>query len=716
MSEKRVFTMDLDGKSLSVEFGELAKQASAAVLVRYDDTAVLSVSQVSKTESQLDFFPLMIIYTEKQYAAGKIPGGFFKREGRPSETETLSARLIDRPIRPLFPKGYKHDIQIINTVLSGNVDRSPSATAMFGSSMSLSLTQAPFSGPIAGVEVGRVDGAFVLNPTTEEKELSDIDLYVAGTKHAINMVEAGALEASEADMVDAIMFGHEWIKKLVAFQEEIVAAIQPEKAEFIPAEDPEEFVQFVQANGLEKIKNAAAINGRHDRGDAIGAILDELESTYVQAHPDLDEDGLKDAMKIIKKLVDNFVKEEVRRLIIADQKRPDGRGLTDIRPLNSQVDILERTHGSALFTRGETQALSITTLGALREHQIIDGLAEGEEYKRFMLHYNFPPYSVGENGRYGPPGRREIGHGALGERALRQVLPSEEDFPYTIRIVSEILESNGSTSQASICAGCMSLMAAGVPLKAPVAGIAMGLISDGTTHRVLSDIQGLEDHLGDMDFKVAGTEKGITALQMDIKIEGLSKEILEEALAQARVGRLHILENMLSAIDGPRPQLSEYAPKVKIMFIAPDKIRDVIGPGGKSINDIIDKCDGIKIDIEQDGRVTLMHPRYEPIEKAMSIIEEIVKVAKIGEVYDGKVVRIEKFGCFVELWPGTDGLCHVSKLAHHRVANVEDVVKMGQALKVKVIGIDERGRIDLSHKALLPRPEETSKEAPKESK
>lgn len=715
MSEKRVFTMDLDGKSLSVEFGELAKQASAAVLVRYDDTAVLSVSQVSKAESQLDFFPLMIIYTEKQYAAGKIPGGFFKREGRPSETETLSARLIDRPIRPLFPKGYKHDIQIINTVLSGNVNRTPSATAMFGSSMSLSLTEAPFSGPIAGVEVGRVEGTFVLNPTTEEKELSDIDLYVAGTKHAINMVEAGALEASEADMVDAIMFGHEWIKKLVAFQEEIIADIQPEKVDFVPNEEPEEFVQFVEEEALEKIKEASAINGRHDRGDAIGAILDNLEAKYEEAHPELDKDGLKAAMKVIKKLVDTEVKNEVRRLIIADEKRPDGRGLKDVRPLNSQVDILERTHGSALFTRGETQALSITTLGALREHQIIDGLGEGEAYKRFMLHYNFPPYSVGENGRYGPPGRREIGHGALGERALRQVLPSEEDFPYTVRIVSEILESNGSTSQASICAGCMSLMAAGVPLKAPVAGIAMGLISDGTTHRVLSDIQGLEDHLGDMDFKVAGTEKGITALQMDIKIEGLSKAILEEALAQARVGRLHILENMLAAIPEPRAQLSEHAPKVKIMFIEPDKIRDVIGPGGKSINDIIDKCDGIKIDIDQDGRVTLMHPRYEPIDKAVSIIEEIVKVAKVGEVYDGKVVRIEKFGCFVELWPGTDGLCHVSKLAHHRVANVEDVVKMGQALKVKVIGIDERGRIDLSHKALLPRPERDAKDTPKET-
>ena len=705
MSNKRVFTMDLDGKSLSVEFGELAKQASAAALIRYDDTAVLSVSQVSKSESHLDFFPLMIIYTEKQYAAGKIPGGFFKREGRPSETETLSARLIDRPIRPLFPKGYKHDIQIINTVLSGNVDRSPSVTAMFGSSLSLSLSQAPFSGPIAGVEVGRIDGEFVLNPTVGEKELSDIDLYVAGTKHAINMVEAGALEASEADMVAAIMFGHEWIKKLIAFQEEIIADVNPEKVEFTPQDEPEDLLKFVQDEALDAINKASAINGRHDRGDAIGTILDDLEERYKAAHPDVSEDDLKDALKTIKKLVDGAVKDEVRRLIIADEKRPDGRGLTDIRPLDSQVDILHRTHGSALFTRGETQALSITTLGALREHQIIDGLGESETYKRFMLHYNFPPYSVGENGRYGPPGRREIGHGALGERALRQVLPNEEEFPYTIRIVSEILESNGSTSQASICAGCMSLMAAGVPLKAPVAGIAMGLISDGTTHRVLSDIQGLEDHLGDMDFKVAGTAKGITALQMDIKIEGLSQEILEEALAQAKVGRLHILDNMLSAIDAPRAELNEFAPKVKMMFIEPDKIRDVIGPGGKSINDIIEKCDGIKIDIEQDGRVTFMHPRYEPIDKAMAIIEEIVKVAKVGEIYDGKVVRIEKFGCFVELWPGTDGLCHISKLAHARVEKVEDVVKLNQTLKVKVIGIDDRGRIDLSHKALLERPE-----------
>lgn len=712
MAEKRIFTMDLDGKNLVVEFGELAKQASAAVLVRYDDTAVLSVSQVSKKESALDFFPLMVMYTEKQYAAGKIPGGFFKREGRPSEVETLTARLIDRPIRPLFPDGYKNDIQIINTVLSGNVDRSPSVTAMFGSSLSLSITEAPFNGPIAGVEVGRVDGQFILNPTEEERELSDIELFVAGTKDAINMVEAGALEASEEAMIEAIMFGHSWIQKLVAFQEDIVKEVGQEKVEFVAPEVDSVLEAFVQTEE-KAILAAAAENNRHVRGDLVGEILEKLKETYTLNHPDLAKEDLEAALKTMKSMVDDMVKKEVRRLIIDEEKRPDGRGLSDIRALNSQIDILERTHGSALFTRGETQALSITTLGALREHQIIDGLGEGEEYKRFMLHYNFPPYSVGENGRYGPPGRREIGHGALGERALLQVLPSEEDFPYTIRVVSEILESNGSTSQASICAGCMSLMAAGVPIKAPVAGIAMGLVSDGKNYKVLSDIQGLEDHLGDMDFKVAGTEKGITALQMDIKIDGLSKQILVEALDQAKAGRLEILNNMLGAIKEPRQELSTYAPKVKMMFIDPDKIRDVIGPGGKIINGIIEKCDNIKLDIDQDGRVTLMHSRYEPIEKAIAIIEEIVKVAKIGEEYDGKVVRIEKFGCFVELWPGTDGLCHISKLAHTRVDKVEDVVKLGQSLKVKVIGIDERGRIDLSHKALIPRPDFDDKEKAK---
>ena len=712
MAEKRIFTMDLDGKNLVVEFGELAKQASAAVLVRYEGTTVLSVSQVSKKESTLDFFPLMVMYTEKQYAAGKIPGGFFKREGRPSEVETLTARLIDRPIRPLFPDGYKNDIQIINTVLSGNVDRSPAVAAMFGSSLSLSITEAPFNGPIAGVEVGRINGEFVLNPSEEERELSDIELFVAGTKDAINMVEAGALEASEDAMVDAIMFGHSWIQKMVAFQETIVKEVGQEKAQFDAPEVDAVLDDFIRAEEKAILK-AAAENNRHVRGELIGEVLKGLEAKYTSAHQELSKEDLSTALKTMKSMVDEMVKKEVRRLIIDEEKRPDGRGLSDIRALNSQIDILERTHGSALFTRGETQALSITTLGALREHQIIDGLGEGEEYKRFMLHYNFPAYSVGENGRYGPPGRREIGHGVLGERALLQVLPNEEDFPYTIRVVSEILESNGSTSQASICAGCMSLMAAGVPLKAPVAGIAMGLVSDGKNYKVLSDIQGLEDHLGDMDFKVAGTEKGITALQMDIKIEGLSKAILVEALAQAKEGRLHILSNMLEAIKEPRKELSTYAPKVKMIFIDPDKIRDVIGPGGKIINSIIERCENIKMDIDQDGRVTLMHSRYEPIEKAISIIEEIVKVAKIGEEYDGKVVRLEKFGCFVELWPGTDGLCHISKLAHARVNQVEDVVKLGQTLKVKVIGIDERGRIDLSHKALLPRPESEEKEAKK---
>lgn len=712
MAEKKIFTMDLDGKNLVVEFGELAKQASAAVLVRYEGTTVLSVSQVSKKESTLDFFPLMVMYTEKQYAAGKIPGGFFKREGRPSEVETLTARLIDRPIRPLFPEGYKNDIQIINTVLSGNVDRSPAVAAMFGSSLSLSITEAPFNGPIAGVEVGRINGEFVLNPSEEERDLSDIQLFVAGTKDAINMVEAGASEASEAAMVDAIMFGHSWIQKMAEFQESIIQEVGQPKAVYTAPEVDAILDTFIRAEEKAILK-AAAENNRHVRGELIGEVLKGLEAKYTSAHQELSKEDLSTALKTMKSMVDDMVKKEVRRLIIDEEKRPDGRGLSDIRALNSQIDILERTHGSALFTRGETQALSITTLGALREHQIIDGLGEGEEYKRFMLHYNFPAYSVGENGRYGPPGRREIGHGVLGERALSQVLPNEEDFPYTIRVVSEILESNGSTSQASICAGCMSLMAAGVPLKAPVAGIAMGLVSDGKNYKVLSDIQGLEDHLGDMDFKVAGTEKGITALQMDIKIEGLSKAILVEALAQAKEGRLHILSNMLETIKEPRKELNTYAPKVKMIFIDPDKIRDVIGPGGKIINSIIERCDNIKMDIDQDGRVTLMHSRYEPIEKAISIIEEIVKVAKIGEEYDGKVVRLEKFGCFVELWPGTDGLCHISKLAHARVNQVEDVVKLGQILKVKVIGIDERGRIDLSHKALLPRPESEEKEAKK---
>ncbi len=704
MTEAKTFTFDFNGRVLKVEVGEVAKQATASAVVRYDDTAVLSVTQTSKEPSNLDFFPLMVMYTEKLYAAGKIPGGFLKREGRPSDLETLTARLIDRPLRPLFPDGFNYDIQIINTVLSGDIDRTPPLTAMFGSSLTLALSPMPFEGPIAGVQVGRIDGEFILNPTIEELEMSDIDLIVAGTKDAINMVEAGAKQVPEDDMLDALMFGHEWIKKLCVFQEEIIAEIGQEKLVWTPKDPDQEVIDFVEKEAKDDLVKAIRIQDKQLRNDAIDAarkvIIEAIENKYA----DLDEDAVNEKVNTAKNVISDINKNEFRRLIIEDKVRPDGRGLADVRPLNSQVDFLELTHGSALFTRGETQALSITTLGALGESQYIDGLGETDN-KRFMLHYNFPPYSVGETGRYGPPKRREIGHGALGERALYQVLPNEEDFPYTIRIVSEILSSNGSTSQASICAGCMSLMAAGVPILAPVAGIAMGLIKDNDEYRVLTDIQGLEDHLGDMDFKVAGSKAGITALQMDIKIKGLSKDILKQALEQARIGRLHILDNMLGAIEAPRPEVSKHAPKVKIMVIDPDKIRDVIGPGGKQITQIIDDNDGVKIDIEQDGRVTLMHTEMEPINNAIKRIEQIVRVAKVGEIYDGKVVRIEKFGCFVELWKGTDGLCHISKLAHHRVNKVEDVVKLGQTLKVKVIGIDDRGRIDLSHKATLPKPE-----------
>lgn len=703
MREAKVFTLDLDGRKLVVEYGEVAKQATAAAIIRYEDTAVLSVTQASNEPSDLPFFPLMVMYTEKLYAAGKIPGGFFKREGRPSEKETLTARLIDRPLRPLFPEGFKNDIQIINTVLSANTEHSPSMTAMFGSSLTLALSPMPFDGPIAGVTVGRIDGEFVLNPSEAELESSDIDLIIAGTKDAINMVEASAFQVSEDVMLDAMMFGHEWIKKLVAFQEEIVAEVGQEKIPFEITHDAD-LLDYVKAHAKENLLQAARLNDRKDRGDAVAAVQSVIEEGLEKKFSDLSDEELGDIKKAAKSMMDDMVKNEVRRRIIEEKVRPDGRSLEEIRELESKIDLFERTHGSAMFTRGQTQALSITTLGALGEHQIIDGLGV-EDYKRFMLHYNFPPYSVGENRRYGPPGRREIGHGALGERALYPVLPNEEDFPYTVRIVSEILESNGSTSQASICAGCMSLMAAGVPLQAPVAGIAMGLIMEGDTYRVLSDIQGLEDHIGDMDFKVAGTKDGITALQMDIKIAGLSKEILEIALNQAREGRLHILNNMLEAIPEPRKEVSKYAPKVKIMVIDPDKIRDVIGPGGKQISQIIEDCDDVKIDIEQDGRVTIMHTEIPPIDKAVKRIEEIVRVAKVGEVYRGKVVRIEKFGCFVELWNGTDGLCHISKLAHERINKVEDVVKYGDMIDVKVIGIDERGRIDLSRKAVLPKPE-----------
>ncbi len=715
MTEARKFEMDFNGRKLVVEIGELAKQATAAALIRYNDTGVLSVMQASREATTLPFFPLLVNYTEKLYAAGKIPGGFLKREGRPSDLETLTARLIDRPIRPLFPDGYRKEVQIINTVMSGNVDYSPPMAAMLGSSLTLMLSDLPFDGPIAGVQVGRVEGEFVLNPTEEDLTYSDIDLIVAGTKDAINMVEAGAKQVDEETMLDAIMFAHEWIKKLCAFQEEIVDELGEEKETYVPEAPNETYLEDANKNYKDRAIEAVRTYDREKRGDLIRELKDEVDENVENTYTESTEEERKTIASTLKDMIDDFVKNEVRRSIVEDKIRPDGRKLTEIRPLSSRVDIFEQTHGSALFTRGQTQALSTTTLGALGEHQIIDGLGDTDN-KRFMLHYNFPPYSVGETGRYGPPKRREIGHGALGERALLQVLPNEEDFPYTIRVVSEILESNGSTSQASICAGCMSLMAAGVPIDAPVAGIAMGLIKEGENYRVLTDIQGLEDHLGDMDFKVAGTKTGITALQMDIKIEGLSKDMLKEALEQARIGRLEILDNMLSAIPEARPEVAENAPKVKIMVIDPDKIRDVIGPGGKMISKIVENNDDVKIDIEQDGRVTIMHERVEPINNALKEIEDIVRVAKVGEIYDGKVKRVEAYGCFVELWPGTEGLCHISKLAHGRVEKTSDVANVGDTLKVKVIGIDDRGRIDLSHKAVLPKPEDKKKSQSKENK
>ena len=710
MSEKHVYTYDFCGRQLVVESGELAKQAQGAALIRYDDTAVLSVTCVGKQPTTQDFFPLMVLYQEKLYAAGKIPGGFLRREGRPSEHETLTSRVIDRPIRPLFDDGFRNEVQIVNTVLSANPDNSPEMMALFGSSLVLGLGGVPFHGPVAGVVVARVNGEFICNPTVEQMANSDIDLTVAGTMDAINMVEAGAKEVSEADMLDAIMFGHEKIKELCQFQTQIINEIGKEKMVIELATIPAEITEFVTPLAKERIEKAVVTPEKLARQAAIDAIVEEVslvvENKYKEAG--LDKDEVKEMVKYAHQVMEGFEVDEVRRLITEDKVRPDGRKIDEIRPLSSRVDILERTHGSALFTRGQTQSLAITTLGALGESQIIDGI-NVEDEKRFMLHYNFPAFSVGETGRYGSPGRREIGHGALGERALLQVMPSEEEFPYTVRVVSEILESNGSSSQATICAGTMSLMAAGVPIKAPVAGIAMGLVKKGEYYTVLTDIQGLEDHFGDMDFKVAGTKDGITALQMDIKIDGLSKEILAEALEQAKVGRMQILENMLSAIAAPRTEVSKYAPKVKLMHINPDKIRDVIGAGGKTITAIIEQCNNVKIDIEQDGKVVVMHEDMFFINKALKLIENIVREVQVGEEFTGKVTRIEKFGCFVELWEGQEGLCHISQLDHKRIEKVEDLVKVGDYINVKVTGIDDKGRVDLSRKVLLPKPKREEK-------
>ena len=663
MSEKHVYSFELAGRPLTFEMGELAKQANASVLVRYGDTVVLTAAVASKEPKDIDFFPLTIGYEERLYAVGKVPGGFIKREGRPSEHAILAGRLIDRPIRPLFPDGFRNDVQVINYVMSVDHDNSPEIAAMIGSSLALSISDIPFEGPIAGVVVGRINGEFVLNPTVEQLEQSDIDLTVAGTKDAVNMVEAGAKEVPEEVMLEAIMFGHDAIKEIIRFQEQIVAEIGKEKMELNLYEiDPTINTRVHEMAEADMLK-AIQVVEKHARQEAIDAVNARVIDVFEQ------EEVTEKELKQVKEVLNKIVKEEVRRLITDEKVRPDGRQIDEIRPLSSRVDLLPRTHGSALFTRGQTQALSICTLGALNEHQMLDGL-EVEETKRFMHHYNFPPFSVGETGRYGAPGRREVGHGALGERALKQVMPSAKDFPYTVRLVSEVLESNGSTSQASICASTMALMAAGVPIKAPVAGIAMGLVKKGDNYTVLTDIQGMEDHLGDMDFKVAGTAQGVTALQMDIKIEGLSREILEEALQQAKVGRMQILNHMLSTISSTREDLSAYAPKIKVMTIKVEKIRDVIGPGGKQINEIIDKT-GVKIDIEQDGTVYILHDKTENINQAMAMIEDIVREVEIGKIYLGKVVRIEKFGAFVEIFPGQDGLVHISQLAEERVAKTD---------------------------------------------
>lgn len=697
MSEKQVFKTTWGGRPLQIEVGQLAKQANGAVLVRYGDTVVLSAAVASKEAKDTDFFPLTINYEEKMYAAGKIPGGFIKREGRPSTEATLTARLIDRPIRPMFAEGFRNEVQVTNIVMSVETDCSPAMAAMLGSSLALSISDIPFDGPIAGVEVGRVNGEYVLNPTVEQAEQTDIELTVAGTKQAINMVESGAKEVSEEDMLGALLFGFDAIKVLVAFQEEIVQAVGKEKMEVTLLQVDEVLKKEIFDASYATMKAAVMTEEKLAREDNIEQVKIDIREAYAEkfaGHED--EDHL---LKEVKQITEDLEKDVVRELITIDKIRPDGRKLDEIRPLSSEVSLLPRVHGSGLFTRGQTQALSACTLAPLGEHQIIDGLGV-EVSKRFIHHYNFPQFSVGSTGRAGSPGRREIGHGALGERALAQVIPSEEEFPYTIRLVAEVLESNGSSSQASICAGTLALMDAGVPIKAPVAGIAMGLVSDGENYTILTDIQGLEDHLGDMDFKVAGTKDGITALQMDIKIQGITEQILTEALTQAKQARMEILEELTSTIAAPREELSQYAPKIEMIQIEPAKIKDVIGKGGDTINGIIDET-GVKIDIDQDGKVSIASADAEMIKKAIKIIEDLTKEVKVGEVYLGKVVRIEKFGAFVNLIKGKDGLVHISQLANDRVNKVEDVVKLGDEILVKVTEIDKQGRVNLSRKAML---------------
>ena len=721
--KKKVFELDFHGRKIIVEHGELAKQADGAVLVRYNDTVVLTAAVVSKSVNLLsDFFPLTVNYQEKLYSVGKIPGGFIKREGRPSEAATLAARMIDRPMRPLFPEGFKNEVQVISTVLSVDQDCSPELTAMLASSLAVSISKIPFNGPIAGVKVGRVDGKFVINPTPEQLEKSELDLTVAGTKDAINMVESSAKQVPEDIMLEALMFGHKAVKELIKFEEKIIKEIGEEKMEYETLTPDEEMIERVKSLATKKMDKALRIKDKLKKYAAIDEVKEEVIDIYTKENEDiLKEQELKELLAKVNIVLSDIEYQLFRSIVVKEKKRADGRKMDEIRPLSTGIDLLPRTHGSALFTRGETQALSITTLGALGEHQIIDGLGL-EDQKRFMLHYNFPQFSVGETGRYGAPGRREIGHGALGEKALAQVIPSEEEFPYTIRVVSEILESNGSSSQASICAGCMSLMAAGVPIKAPVAGIAMGLITHEDDYTILTDIQGMEDHLGDMDFKVAGTKDGITALQMNIKIKGITEEILKEALAQAKKARLEILKVIAKQIKEPRKEVSKYAPKMETFMINPAKIKDVIGRGGETITKIICEAsnvtevtnvNAVKVDLEDDGRVVIYHTDRDIINKTKEMIESIVREVEVGKIYEAKVVKIEDFGCFVQLWPGCEGLVHVSQLADTRVDKVEDVVKLGDEIIVKALGPDKKGRQNFSRKDALPKKDTKKKKTDK---
>lgn len=697
----KVFTMDLAGRPLKVEIGKVAEQADGACLISYGETVVLVTAVSSKEPRQgIDFFPLSCDYEERYYAVGKIPGGFIKREGRPTERAVLTSRLIDRPIRPLFPKNYYNDVQVIATAMSVDQDCTPDITAMIGSSVALSISSIPFNGPTGSISIGMINGEFIVNPTSAQREASDLELVVSGTKDAIMMIESGAKELTEEQMLDAIMLAHDEIKKIVEFIEGIVAEVGKEKQELVYVDLTKELADEVRAFAYDKLAVAIRTVDKTERIENMDKVKEETLAHFEKKYP---ED-----LKTINDILGKLIKEEVRRAIVIDGIRPDDRKPDEIRHITSEVGVLPRTHGTGLFTRGQTQVLTVATLGALGDVQILDGLSDEEE-KRYMHHYNFPPYSVGETRFLRGPGRREIGHGALAERALLPMIPSKDDFPYTIRLVSEVVSSNGSTSQASVCGSTLALMDAGVPIKSMVAGIAMGLVKEGDKVAILSDIQGMEDFLGDMDFKVAGTDKGITAIQMDIKIPGIDRKILTDALEQARVGRLHILDKMRECITEPRPEVSKYAPKMITLKINPDKIREVIGSGGKTISKIIEET-GVKIDIENDGTVFIAALDAESGNRAQQIIENIVREPKEGEVFTGKVVRLMNFGAFVEILPGKEGLVHISNIAHERVGKVEDVLAVGQEIEVKVMEIDPQGKVNLSRKALLPKPEKENKE------